>query len=379
MTQRGTDSVIRYTVFHLDSARRRRAEDGALIIPGRLARTGVQNYDQGGGQMLAEYRPPEEVFDDAAIASFNGLTITDQHPPSGRVTPDSFRNVTIGHIQNPRREGDWLIVDHFIKDADAIRRVEDGKLVELSAGYVARLDMAPGVLPDGTRYDAVQRSIRGNHAALLPQGHARAGREARLLDSNKNEVVSPPGELNNDEKPPSGEKRRRMDEFKVTIGGIEYTLQGDSAARQAISQYADALSQAKSQVDVEKARADEAEAKAKGLEVELKDATDPETLAERVEARQRLLDSARAVAGKAIDATGSDRDIMIRALCIDGIEKRSDDYVRARFDARLETASSTPPTAAASRVVDSIIATTPKRPQRFARLAQARARALGGN
>lgn len=362
--------VVRFTTFKIDSARRRRSEDGALIVPGRLARVGIQTYDQGGGKQLREYRPAAEVFDDAAIASFDGLTITDLHPASGMVTPDSFRELSRGHVQAPRQDGDWLAVDFYIKDAETIRAVEAGDREELSAGYLAHLDMTPGTDSNGAHYDAVQRDIRGNHAALLPAGQARAGRHARLLDSTNNEM------------PPTG-REKTMDEFEITLGGITYTVSGDAAAKQAIDQYMADASGWKSAADQEKARADEAEQKADRAEQALADAVDPSRIEEAAHKRAELVAHARKVArDDSLDSTGTDREIMVRALDaagVDSIGAKSDDYITARFDAKLEDADKAPAKNTINNIADSMTQSTPaNKPRRFAKLAAARNAALEG-
>lgn len=370
----GTCRVMRYASVRLDSSRRRRTEDGALIVPGRLARTGIQQYNHGDGTVLHEYRPPDEVFDGDAVASFDGLTATDMHPDGGMVTPDSYRDLSRGHIQNPRQDGDWLTADFFIKDSELISLIEGGARTELSAGYLATLDMTPGTTPSGERYDAVQRSIRGNHAAVLPTGHARAGRQARLLDSNNNEIIH---------MPQKGQEMRRMSDITITIDGIAYTLQGDAVAKQALDRLSETVSRSASALDAAVARADEAEQKVRQLEKELEDAVDPARIDAAARERAELVESARVVAQKSdIDTSGSDRDIMICALTASGVgtlDGKSDDYVRARFDARLDAIKADAEKPKVNDFIDAVDRNIQAGSrQRFERLAQARARALGG-
>ena len=54
-----------------------------------ISRTGDQEYmgweigipGAGGGQIVTVHRPPEEVFSTAALASFEGKPVTNDHPP----------------------------------------------------------------------------------------------------------------------------------------------------------------------------------------------------------------------------------------------------------------------------------------------------------
>jgi hypothetical protein len=66
-----------------------------------------------------------------------------------------------------------------ITDADSIEKIKRGDATELSAGYKVDYDPTPGVTPNGEAYDGIQRNIRANHIAVVPQG--RAGPEVRLL------------------------------------------------------------------------------------------------------------------------------------------------------------------------------------------------------
>jgi hypothetical protein len=106
-------------------------------------------------------RTPEEVFHPNAIASFEGKPVTNLHPDE-LVNPDTWGEVAVGTVQNVRRQGDLLVADLLITQADAIKDVQSG-LREVSCGYEAEYEaMGPG--------KAQQRAIVGNHVALVPKG-----------------------------------------------------------------------------------------------------------------------------------------------------------------------------------------------------------------
>jgi hypothetical protein len=163
---------------------------GFLHVPGRVAKTGTQKYlrrelglDGDPNAVVTVYRPPEEVFAADSLASFNGADVTVMHPGE-LVNAQNYRKTSVGHILGPgQQDGDFVKADLVIKDAEAIAAIEKRGFVELSAGYTAEYEHAPGVTDDGTAYDYVQRGIRINHAALLPAGAARAGRQARIFDN----------------------------------------------------------------------------------------------------------------------------------------------------------------------------------------------------
>lgn len=123
-------------------------------------------------------RPPEVLFSDEAIASYQGKDITLTHPDE-LLTPVTWQGATVGTILNPRRgdgvEEDYLLVDFLIKDQSAIDAVEKRRLREVSAGYDAdREQVKPGV----GRFTR----IIGNHAALVDQG--RCGPACAIGDAN---------------------------------------------------------------------------------------------------------------------------------------------------------------------------------------------------
>lgn len=165
---------------------------GFLHVPGRVSKTGTQQYlrrelglDGDPNARVTVYRPPEEVFAADSLASFDGADVTVMHPGE-LVNAKNYRKTSVGLIRGPgQQDGDFVKADLVVKDADAIKAIEDRGFVELSAGYTAEYEHAPGTTGDGTAYDYIQRSIRINHAALLPAGAARAGRQARIFDHNQ--------------------------------------------------------------------------------------------------------------------------------------------------------------------------------------------------
>ncbi len=49
------------------------------------------------------HRSPDEVFSEAALASFEGKPVTNDHPP-GLIGPDDVKDYEMGHAQNIRGE-----------------------------------------------------------------------------------------------------------------------------------------------------------------------------------------------------------------------------------------------------------------------------------
>ncbi len=145
-----------------------------------IARTGEQVYlarelglrDGDQERSISVRREEEDVFDPVAMASFEGKDVTDEHPPTA-VTPENHAVYSKGHLQNVRREGDYLVADLFIKDPILISEVKNGVKREVSCGY----DCEYVLTGDGYK----QTHIRGNHVAIVPRG--RAGHEVAIHDS----------------------------------------------------------------------------------------------------------------------------------------------------------------------------------------------------
>ena len=160
---------------------RREPEGYLLCLNVPVARTGTQDYLPEelslppGSAVIPVFRPPEEVFSPAAMASFEGMPVTDGHPPEG-VDVTNIRALQKGHAHNVRRgsgeESDLLLADLIVTDPALITAIlEDGKR-EISCGYTYELREENG------RY--VQRQIRGNHVAVVDAG--RAGVRVSIRD-----------------------------------------------------------------------------------------------------------------------------------------------------------------------------------------------------
>lgn len=147
-----------------------------------IARTGTQQYrgcEFGGPVADGIYnvqRPEAEVFDRAAVASFEGKPVCDEHPEED-VTPDNYGHYMKGVCRDVRRgDGDLsncLVADLVIYDADLIGKIEAGKR-EISCGY----DCLWNPTSDSS-YD--QLEIRGNHVAVVDRG--RAGHKVAIRDT----------------------------------------------------------------------------------------------------------------------------------------------------------------------------------------------------
>ena len=130
---------------------------------------------EGDRKALQVFRPEQEVFSKETIASFEGMPVTNDHPPDG-VDIENIRRLQMGHAHNVRRgtgeESDLLLADLIITDPRLIDQILAGKR-EISCGYTYDLSEENGQL--------IQRKIRGNHIAVVDAG--RAGHRVSIKDS----------------------------------------------------------------------------------------------------------------------------------------------------------------------------------------------------
>lgn len=303
--------------------------DGRLRASAFLTRSGVFSYRAPDGTTRREYRPPSEVFDAASLRSFEMAPVTDDHPP-GLLTAKTARKYAVGSVgEIVRQDGDHVAATLMVVDEDVIAKMDAGKR-QVSCGYTCELDMTPGVTPDGERYDAIQRKIRGNHAAIVDIG--RAGPSARVhLDSETVERWDS-AEMVADETETT--KVETMDELTKALADLAAaTLRADTAEK-AIAELSARADKAEAERDSERAARELAD-KAR--------ADEAERLPQLVKARVALETKAIQALGADAKLDGmSDRDIRMAVVKkLDKVEieaTRSDDYVTAYFDSAVERA-----------------------------------------
>ena len=152
-------------------------EELGIDIPPGSWPEGAEGVVQGaiGKPPVKVFRPEEEVFSKETIASFEGMPVTNDHPPDG-VDIENIRRLQTGHAHNVRRgtgeESDLLLADLIITDPRLIDQILAGKR-EISCGYTYDLFLENG--------QYIQRKIRGNHIAVVDAG--RAGHRVSIKDS----------------------------------------------------------------------------------------------------------------------------------------------------------------------------------------------------
>ncbi len=365
--------------------------EGYLRIRATFSRSGCQTYTNPDGSKRVEYRPPEEVSRPDSLLSMGGLPVTLEHPPQ-LLTPATARQHTRGYSGTQVDFTDGFVHGTVtVTDSEAIEEVKSGRAVELSNGYRCEYDPTPGVAPDGTRYDGVQRNISGNHHAITRR--ARAGSEVCLhfdsADGDDQPIVAVSDLIPSFEDHPMATARTDMtkanppaaaaaeDDPDMAMEGSEEDEneeKEDGKPKAKRRGRSDSAAPGKTvSWEVYKATVDDLAAS------ELRFDTISEQLAELEElvaARldsvpepdpdliQQLVNQRVDVLEKASDITGTrerhdgltDREVMVLALeaaevRIDGIETRSDEYIAARFDAAWEAADRVPYQADAAQML----------------------------
>lgn len=286
-----------------------RTAEGFIRDAPVVGRTGILHYKNADGTDRYEYRPPEEAFDAESLASLMGKPITIGH--KAMVNANNAAAVApIGTVlTRGRQDGDTIRADIVIYDLPTDAR-------ELSCGYTLELDETPGIAPDGTRYDAVQRKIRYNHVAVVRKGRAGIAR------------------LNMDGSQESEDEGERNFMEKVRIDGLEYE------AAPEVVRY---ISKLEEKARADKAEADKAQAKMDALEADLKKEKEAhaadvkaheDAFDAKVKERIDLLDTARKFRIEKADAMD---DASIKKAVIASVRKinldgKSAEYINAAYD-----------------------------------------------
>jgi hypothetical protein len=164
----------------------KRTQIGGARVPARLSRTGVLKYRDPSmpGGVRRELRLPDEVFKADSLTTLEHAPLIDIKDHTGLVTPETWKKVSLGHVANVRRDGNYVASDLYVNDAPTLDAIEEGERTEISCGYECRLEWTPGVY-EGQHYDCIQRDITYNHAALCPPNGGRAGSDVGLRFDGK--------------------------------------------------------------------------------------------------------------------------------------------------------------------------------------------------
>lgn len=172
--------------------------------------------DSRANQIVNVNRTLDELSKPETLKSINGMPITITHPDKKAVDANDWKSKTVGHVQNPRVESNYIVCDAFIQDKSAIELLKDKDIRELSVGY----EPADIQEINGQFY---HKNIRVNHVAIVAEG--RAGSDCRL----------------NDSKSKTGEKMKFQAKKKQLIDAIKKLLTDSGLSAEEINKKIDEL------------------------------------------------------------------------------------------------------------------------------------------
>lgn len=248
----------------------RRNDQGFLLVDGYATRVGVLEYADPSmpDGIRRELRLPEDLFDPESLASYEGVAVTDEHPPcmlDAHCAGEYLRGTVLGP---GRRDGDHVAISLVISDAGLVNKVEAGT-VELSPGYRIKYDPTPGVHPVYGRYDGSQHNVRVNHQAVVRMG--RSGPTARLrmdgvdvpVELSARETSLSSGAAATSPKPVRADNALPLTGESVADTNTQNDLAAQLAAAVKLAE------QEKVRADAAEARANKAEGSASALTAEL--------------------------------------------------------------------------------------------------------------
>lgn len=209
--------------FVLDSS-------GYLVTTAKLARIGAMQYlgeeiGRQSGKVYDVYVDESELFNDATMKSFEGVSVTVEHPTEMEVNAHNWKELAVGHVSNVRRDGDFLIGDVVVNDSKAIKIVQDGK-IEVSCGYDAELIEHEGKIK--------KVDIIGNHLAVVDEG--RCGEKCKLGDGKPSIMSTLIKKLFGDKKSKAkvklGDAKKRLVDaegsYKQKLADLEEVVSSDA-------------------------------------------------------------------------------------------------------------------------------------------------------
>lgn len=219
------------------------------------------------------YRPASELSKPATVESLNGIPVLLKHAEDSAEAPASNRVGATG--TDAKWEPPYLTNSLHIQDADAIRRINDGTMREISMGYFYTPVLRHGEF-EGEPYDVVMTDISCNHVALVEEG--RAGHDVSVKDSN----LTLPAGGGKEEPETSSELKQEnddMNEKEKALAEILEIVAGAGIDPEAFKQKLDAVINIKDDSKVTDEDTEESKAFAEGVKYgEEKEKEEPEKL-----------------------------------------------------------------------------------------------------
>lgn len=314
-------------------------DEGYLHCVADTCRTGIMEYtaeqvgieDMDPNAIVNVYRSPEEVFSPAAMSSFKGKPVTLAHPGI-LLDASNIRDYTVGHGGDEVTQvGNNMKQNLYVTDATVIKMINDGDVEQISNGYQADFVIKDGITPDGIKYHAEQKNIRGNHIAILKNG--RAGSSCRINDASNDSQDTPNNNGGNMQKMQFNDVEIEVTEaskqaIEICLGKIQTFEDGAVAHKEVVVSLKDEHAKGIAKLEGER---DEALSKV---------LTD-EQIQEKIAVRTALVADAKLIDADFVEDAKLTNDAIVKAvICKDNaeLEVKSPEYLQARFDMKLEDA-----------------------------------------
>jgi len=340
------DKPKRSLVFNLDYSKKSNFKvdetTGFLHAKARVTRSGVFDYYTEDGDLIREYRSPEEVFDEKSIQSLQLKPITNDHPGE-MITVDNIKDFQIGTVgEDIKKDGDFLDANIIITDKEMVQTSVNRKKmnlpIELSCGYSCDVLPDMGIHDKDGWYTHKQHKIRYNHLSIVDK--ARAGRDVKILDKLQNNNKK---ELKMSEKVQFVRKSVDVNSFKIdAITKVidEDSLELTNTLSSKLDEAVDIITKTNKDKDELQGKFDQANETIASLKEKvdsLSDINSPQ-VASMIKARNDVEKIAKELK---VDCDGKDIKT-IKCDCIISISKnadmkdKTDDYINARFDSITE-------------------------------------------
>jgi len=206
------------------------------VLDNPVLMEGVYPYISPPGSRLPDtvymvFRGEEELSKPETLESLRLMPIVDLHPTAPEMLGDSDNAIkpeqhgihgTVGEriaFNASGAQGAGIYANLKLISSEIRDKIDNQGIKELSPGYWARYDYTPGEY-NGIKYDAIQRDIKFNHLALVPDG--RQGAAVSVLDQMENPIFNqPPNEVKTMQHSP--EKLQKLAELLANFFAEEAT------------------------------------------------------------------------------------------------------------------------------------------------------------
>ena len=311
-----------YDTFNISPNSSRTYDDkGFMHVSAHVSRTGIQEYrayelglDGDQNRIVKVNRSPEEVFSQESLDSFQFIDITPQHE---MVNSKNYKELSEGIVINKAlQDGDKVKCDFIIKDGNAIESIKGG-VDRLSVGYTAEYHKS-----NNPNYDYEQRNIRANH--IMRTNNPRGGNDLKIFDNKGEKKMS--------------HKIKLDDNFKIEVTDESFVTTFENYKNKEQAKFKEVLDEntaIKKQIEELRATSDCLKEENEKLKIQVSD----ESIKAKIEEVNLVIQQAKTIAGEDFTCESMDSlEIKKKAL---GLKDKSDEYVNAFFDIKVESAKNT--------------------------------------